>query len=216
MSVVDFSDSQVWQRAYVQIPHIKARKSFLQRSYILHIPSGEMFLDEPRNVTRIKCALIAMSAPVFAAMRFGGYLFRAMLDIYILSHKHFVSCKIFSDSCCKELRDLFKTRVVEDISQAALSIIVMIFEIFWGAIGIVEPWLARRELAKNEKKYLNDIAYKQEFCFFSYMLEEKKLYSDDLFSLITHNDAMFHAPCFQSVGNANQFHCFNLIDIESI
>jgi hypothetical protein len=181
-----------FQRVFVRA---NSTRLYPLKSFIIHNVSNELYLDEPLFVTRIKCALIAFSAPVFAITRISWYLARVCIDIYVITQRHFRTCHLFSDRCCKDLRDLLHQRLVYDLSQALLSVAVMVLTLGFATAGVILPLQMRRQIARVEKVYMDGASQKDPFC-----LLNKMGGGSDLFDVIGQSDVMFHAPCFQCRG----------------
>jgi hypothetical protein len=177
----------------------------VERNYILHKASGDLYLDESKSVIRVKCVCIALASFAYIALRTSFHVSRLILDTAYIA-KNFFSEKFKHQQEDKTLahRHIMQAlacakKNMTFIAKAPLYAVGMQFG---SLFGVVHPLLGRRWIAQIESFYHDGCTIKDVSCCVDILQETKESFYDRVYHYITEKkDVFFLANCFQPRGN---------------
>jgi hypothetical protein len=198
---LSFCCGPVWSR---KKDIFKGDNDFSAKHYIVHIPSGDLYRDEPVAKIALKCFLIFVSAPLVCTLRISWYTCRMITDTAFFAIE---ACKRALNrnegARTSTLYPLLKYRWQENSAKILLAPYVCIASQLGALLSIASPYSARRFIGKVEAFYNSSIKYKQAFCF----LDPREKYCNPFGCLrskarILVREAFYHAVCFQPIAHS--------------
>jgi hypothetical protein len=182
----------------------------VQRDYILHKSSGDLYLDESMNLVRCKCACIAFVSLPYITLRTAFHISRLIVDTACIA-KHFFSEKGKNQQGHTNLahRHIMQAFVCakKNMTFIVKAPLYAIGVQFVSLLGLIHPFLARRWIAKIENFYHDGSNIKDISCCIDTLLEPHESFCKSIYQHITEKkDVLFLANCFQPRGNISSKH----------
>lgn len=198
--------SSIWERVVLlkkdELGHEIQTYSKCPREYryILHNPTGLLFLDEAKATVWLKCAILALVSPVFMGMHMLWSAARILIDISaiaIRSLSNFIQRRISLEVMAQALKEI-SGRSYHQITKLVIAPLCLIGMELSALLGLVLPYEGRRFFSYAESLFFQSVGTKELYCSWCYL--DRVQHPQDLLDIFSRKEVFFLAACFQPRG----------------
>ena len=174
-------------------------------SYIEHIHSGDLYLEEPWYVVSVKCACLALALPFYGLGKMVWHTIKIPLQIVAIARDSIAKiAERFKEGLCleaiKEIGHFFYQEVSTFAAEVFEVIKAPIFTVgceIAALCGIVKPYHGRRYEAMIEHAWQNGVSYKKD------KRNGPTGNEEDCLACVRENNPCYMGRCFQVRGNTH-------------
>ena len=177
--------------------------------YVVHNPSGTLYLDEAKGVVAFKCVIVALANPIFAAVKMLWHASRLVIDTAIFATnaiKEYVRLRSLphAEEALIELKkstfEAITSSVKENLCRIVSAPIYAVGVELGALMGLVFPYEARAFIAEVERLSQDSRGIKDYYCSLDDCLSGNISNLSEYVEKLSKKEVCFLAFCFQSRG----------------